>query len=212
LGNPYDTSLNNVDWWALVEWETTWKATLKNNFTWKTIISDKKPFVCTDLIIDSLSQMWLKSNIPLKSNDKFDWRRISEVEKAVSTTSKFKIEDCNVSVKYPENSIEGKINCRVWDIITISNPDNGWRHVWIVTKVDWSGLPLLVIHSSWYRGVVETPFLNSKQSLDYKNKKRYDGFLYWHATVDKIIRPNKMNMMIALLNVKSNKISASKNT
>jgi hypothetical protein len=203
LGNPYDTSPTGIDGGALAEYINNGKCRVKNNLTGEISETNKKPFVCTDLIIQALTTMGLKNKIPMKNSDPFDWRRITEVEKAIDETDNFIVKNFNFSIHFPANIIPLNMECIVGDIITITNNENGGRHVGIVTRVDSSGNPLTIIHSSGYRGVVETPFLNSSAETDYNGENRYDGFLYGNAKINKIIRPSQSNMFLAMKNMRA---------
>lgn len=201
LGSPYDTSPNGIDGGALDQYIRTGTCQVKDNLTGKITTTHKRPFVCTDLIIQALSEIGLKSKIPIRSSDPFDFRRITKIEEALKGSSDFLVQNYGFSIKYPDNTFPHNMGCKVGDIITISNNEGEDRHAGIITEVDINGNPLRVIHSSGHRGVVETPFFNSYSITDYRGHARYDGFLYKDAKINKIIRPNKNNMALVINNI-----------
>jgi len=205
LGNPYDTNAIGQDGGGLDAWKKKGKVMLLNNFTGENYETTERPFVCTDLIVFCVEQMGIKHRIS-KTGRKYFWRRISEIEESLKKNRNFKVFVYNEPISYQEKKLPKGFTCMRGDIITISDADSSSRHVGIVTEVDSSGIPVKVIHSSGYRGVVETPFLNSEEKVDYRGKKRYDGFLYGNAIISQVIRPNVQVMIEGVNTVSEGKI------
>lgn len=190
LWHPFDTSENGIDGGWLKSWEKTWKAKLKDNFTWEIYVSDKKPFVCAGLVTTSIEDAGIIS-LP-KKEDPYYWHRVENIEKlAKSNPDLFTI--------YTLNSTSWNITwCAVWDIITLVITWH-WRHCGIVTEVDKDWRPTKVINSR-FEWVIESQFLSTENVwIDYNQRTRYNGFFTAENknAVRYVIRPKVDNILLA---------------
>ncbi|MBT3356691.1 DUF1287 domain-containing protein [bacterium] len=197
LGHPYDTSWDDVDGFASLE-KHNGKYHVLDNFTGKKLISEKKPLVCIDLILESLQK---SGNIPslgsaLKNSPhQFYYRRTTNFENFAEKSKDFFVQHPKTQCVFPKKKLSKSIQVQKGDILTTTNLETGSRHIGIVTKIDNNGMPLTIIHSN-YQGTVETPFFNSKEKIDQNHgKKRYDGFLPGKAEITSIIRPSNNTML-----------------
>lgn len=190
LWHPYDTSEDGDDWGWFKHWKATWTATLRDNFSWETYITNKRPVVCSDLVAMSLEESGIIS-LP-KMKNPYYWRRVTNLEKLAKANPK-------IFIIIEKNSLDWNINnCMIWDIITYTTKDN-WRHAGIVTEVNDIGTPTKVINAR-FDWVTEIPFL-STQSIwkDYNQKDRYDGFFTPQEgyIINYVIRPRRNMVVLA---------------
>lgn len=190
LWHPFDTPETGTDGGWLWSWKKTWKAKLRDNYSWEVYVSTKRPFVCADLVMTSLEESWIIS-LP-KKEDPYYWRRVDSIEKLAITNPKlFEV--------YKVNSTSWDlVGCAVWDIITLTNTWHG-RHCGIVTEVGPNWKPLKVINSR-FEWVIESIFRSTNPLWkDYNDRVRYNGFFTAEHgnTVNLVIRPNTTNIMLA---------------
>jgi len=187
LWHPFDTPETGIDGGWLWSWQKTWKAKLRDNYSWEVYISTKKPFVCADLVISSLVDSWVIS-LP-KKEDPYYWRRVDNIEKLARTNPKL------FDVHTVNSTSWDLVGCAVWDIITLTNTWHG-RHCGIITEVGPNWKPIKVVNSR-FEWVIESVFLSTKPLWkDYNQRDRYDGFF----------TAEKGNMVTNIIRLKSDSI------
>jgi hypothetical protein len=140
LGRKYDSVYKNG---RMYDGQSQYNSTTQQYFvsykSGRSASVDDKPFVCDDLIVESLkkiSDSFL--DVSAAQDDEFYLRKVVNLEKEFKKSSDFQVENCDTSTQYI-----------IGDIITTMGPKKRNRHIGIVTEVTKDGKPSKMIHSSY---------------------------------------------------------------